>query len=387
MPIGSQYQSVRFTISVAQPLIEGGAHLYDLSVDAQQYQHSISAFGGFDTASFGVAQTIEQLQDWFENGLGRHITTYDDSLAVMWQGFVNEVTIRQAGLELTRGPLVEITNALAVVYSGIDTSTSPPTPGVRKKTATAIQSASQARWGVWPKVLSIAGATDDNAVQIRDSHLAEYSEPETNSAFSFAAGDVSLSVNCLGYMHTLRYPYNNTSVTGTQDASAKIKAILSAAPNNWISSDQSGIATNTLAVKAWENDDELAMSLIRGVTAMGDADENRWLFGIYEDRRAIYEAAPDVWEYRMQLNDGRRTIVNRTGGEVPPWSVRPGKWIFFADFLPGRISDATRLRDDPRMLFIEGVTYNMPNGLDLNGGKLRRLNQKLARLGLGGTSV
>src|SRR5690606_35944408 len=129
-----------------------------------------------------------------------------------------------------------------------------------------------------------------------------YSEPETNSAFSFAAGDVSLSVNCLGYMHSLRYPYNNTSVTGTQDASAKIKAILSAAPNNWISSDQSGIATNTLAVEAWENDDELAMSLIRGVTAMGDADENRWLFGIYEDRRAIYEAAPDVWEYRMQLN-------------------------------------------------------------------------------------
>lgn len=385
--MGSQYQSVRFTISVAQSLVDGGAHLFDLSVEAQSYSHSIMAFGGFDQASFGVAQTVDQLQDWFENGLGRHITTYDDSLTVMWQGFVNEVTIRQAGLELTRGPLVEIANDLRVVYSSIDTSTDPPTPGVRKKTAAAANQESQARWGVWPKVLSIAGATDENALQIRDSHLAEYREPETNSAFSSSESDVSLVVHCLGYYHTLRYPYNNTKLTGTQEASAKVQTILQANPNGWISSDMSGIRPNPLPVKAWENDDELAGNLIKGITAMGDADENRWLFGIYEDRRAVYEPAPDIWEYYVQLNDARRTIVNRTGGEVPPWSVRPGKWVFFADFLPGRISDIAQLRDDPRMLFIEGVTYNMPYGLDLNGGKMSRLNQKLARLGLGGTSV
>jgi hypothetical protein len=270
------------------------------------------------------------LQDWYEDGLGRVIQSYDDALQPMWEGFVNQVTIRQAGLELTRGPLVNVANRLFAIYSSIDTSTTPPTPGIRKTTGVVNHLESQARYGIWPKVLSLAGVTDPNAEQLRDTHLAEYAKPETRSSFAPSGEEITLSVECLGFVHALSYPYNQTSNSGTTTLSTKLQAILAADPNGWISSDMSHIATNTLAVGQWENDNHLALGLVKGLTALGDANDNRHLFGIYEERQAVYGPAPTDWEYEMRLSDPRQAIFNRTGGEVPAWAVRamqPLRWI------------------------------------------------------------
>ena len=387
MSIGSQQQSQQFTIGVFQPLPVGGAHLENLSVSAQQYSHTISAFGGFDTASFRLVDTLPVLQDWYEDGLGRVIQSYDDALQPMWEGFINQVTIRQAGLELTRGPLVNVANRLFAIYSSIDTSTTPPTPGIRKTTGTVNHAESQARYGIWPKILSVAGVTDPNAEQLRDTHLAEYAKPETRSSFAPSGEEITLNVECLGFVHALSYPYNQASNSGTTNLSSKLQAILAADPNSWISSDMSRIATNALAVGQWENDNHLALGLVKGLTALGDANDNRHLFGIYEERQAVYGPAPTDWEYEIRLSDPRQAIFNRTGGEVPAWAVRPGKWIFFSDFLPGRIADSTDLRDDPRMMFVESLDFRLPMGLHLVGGKVDQISQKLARFGLAGLSA
>lgn len=384
----SATQSRGITVAVHNPLLRGGASRFEVARELESYRHTVSAFGGFDTAQFSYMTTLGDMEDWFEDGLGRHIVVYDETLSVVWEGFVDMVTLRFAGLETKRGPLTQLVNRLAVVYSQVDTSTDPPTVGDRRRTAVTNDLDSQERWGIWPKVLSLAGVTDANALQLRDLHLGEYREPETSGRLSSESrGAVSVSVDCRGYIHMTDYPYRQTTVTGLIDASDKVSMILQADPNGLLGGDLTGIEANAVEVAAWENSDNLARSLLRGLAAMGNPAGGRRLFGVYEGRRALYRDMPDDWAYEMRLADPGRTIRNRVGGAVEPWSVQAGQWMMFSDLLPGRYDPLTDAHVDPRQLFIESVTYTLPFGLEVNGGKASRFNTLLARLGLGGTSV
>ena len=55
----------------------------------------------------------------------------------------------------------------------------------------------------------------------------------------------------------------------------------------------------------------------------------------------------------------------------------------FTDFLPGMVAP-TDLYEDPRAMFIEGVTFAAPGDLSVRGGNLETLPQVLAQLGLSG---
>lgn len=385
--IGSRQQSMGLTLSINQPLVLGGEHLFDLRDSVDRFGQTLQAFGGFERASFSLAEHDAVMFDWFENGLGRHIVARDERLETTWEGFVNEISISQGGLQLTRGPLTGITNRVQAAYSAIDATTDPPTLGIRKKTSTVEDANSQAFYGIWPVVLSLAGVTDDNADVLRDTRLAEYAYPETTSSFSRSGGVASLRIEALGYMSALGYPYNYTAAGGTVALSTQLQRVIQADPNGWISTDFGNVASNSMAVSQWQNDDALAKSLIKGLTAMGDAAATRYLFGIYDDRKAYYGPMPTDWAYEMRLSDPRRVIRNKAGGEVQPWAIRPGQWIFFSDFLSGRIDEAsTDLRHDPRMVFIETVGFDMPDVLLINGGKVGTLAQKLAQFGLSGSA-
>lgn len=387
MTTGSAYQGRMFTLAYGGPLAQSGAWLGELSFSVADYAHTIDVFGGFKQASIRLSVNATEIEEWLEEGIGRTIEVYDDATSRVWEGFVNRLSLRSGGLEVTRGPLIDVANRLFAIYSTIDTSTTPPTPGERKITATVNDTASQGRYGIWPKVLSLAGATDASADQLRDTYLAEHKDPETTSNFAPPGSEPTLSLDCLGYVYALGYPYNQTAATGTVDVDAKMRAILAADPNGWISTDYGRIAANTLAISQWENDNLTASALLKGLTAMGDAADNRYLFGIYEGRRAEYRRVSSTIDYTMELRDPSGAIRDAAGGEVSPWLVRPGTWMFFADFLPGRELDESDLRSDPRLLFVETVTFQAPGGIQLAGGKVGTLSQRLAQLGLAGLSA
>lgn len=384
----SHWASAGFTLNIYQPLPQGGAFLTELSISAQDWRHTISAFGGFDVAEFTLVDTLPVLEEWLEQGIGRGITAYDEAGEVMWDGFVDSVSLRVAGLEVTRGPLTEVANRVNVIYSAIDTSTNPPTPGERKQTGTLNDLESWARYGVWPVNVSVAGVTDTNANILRSTYLAERKHPATTSHFIGGSEPPMLRVRCLGWIHTLTYPYNQTASSGTINLSTKIQNILSAQLNSgWISTDYSRITTNTLGVPSYENNDQTALALIKGLVAMGDVNARRYLFGIYDRRQAVYEPASSTVDYEMRLGDPGQMILDPAGAEVYPWRVRPGRWIFFSDFLPGRAPTPDKFREDPRMLFIESVTFALPHGVQLQGGRAETFSQKLAQFGLAGASA
>lgn len=389
--IGSNFSSQNFTIAYFERLPKGGNWRGNLDVSIQDWRHTINAFGGFDTASFSLAESQIALDEWVQDGLFRPIVVYDNFLDSVWEGFVDSINVNQAGLSITLGPVTDISNRVFAIYSGVDTSVYPPQIGVRKKTPTINSASSQSDWGIWHKILSLAGVTDANADQLVSMHIQERGHPEISSNFSFSNEEISLTINCVGWHRTLTYPYNYTTPgTGTITISDRIKAVLNAHLNpGWISSDHSEIASNTSAVPLYENDDQLANEHIRGVTAMGDANNIRHYFGIYSNRKPVYGPGSSEVDYTIEISDPKRLILDSGGSIVSPWRIRPGKWIFFSDFLPGLGPTFSDLHRDPRMLRIESVQFDMrtPYAVQFSGGLSSKYDMRSARLGLRGTEV
>lgn len=391
MSAKTKEQSRGFSIDYYQRLNLGGGWLDSLDVKIQNWRHTISAFGGYDTAEFDLIDSPEVVNDWIMNGLARPIIVRDETLSVMWEGFVDSITLTQGGLNVVVGPVTGVANRVYAIYSGVDTSVYPPIIGVRKRTATINSLESQAIWGIWPFILSLAGVTNANADQLLDMYMQEHDHPEVNSTFSFGGDKISVSIQCKGWQYTLKYPYTDTTVSGTIALSTRLKGVLTAQVNaGWVSLNYNRIQTNTTLVKAYEEDDRPAIEHIRGLTAMGDASNNRWLFGIYENRQAVYEPASMVIDYRMNIADPTSGILDSSDATVPTWRLRPGKWVFFQDFMPGMGAvDKNNLHMDHRMLQIESVQFDIrvPTEIQFNGGTTSKYEARSAKLGLRGTDV
>ncbi len=122
---------------------------------------------------------------------------------------------------------------------------------------------------------------------------------------------------------------------------------------------------------------------------MGDASLIRYMFGIYEDRKAVYEPVSSQIDYTLQLGDPKKQLFDSGGSLIAPWKIRPGKWIFFSDFIPGLGSPFEEFHRDPRMLRVETVNFDMrtPFAVEFAGGISSAYEQQSARLGLRGTEV
>lgn len=386
----SVYSSDGFSVSYYDRLPRGGAWLGDFDIALQDWRHSIVAFGGFDTASFELSETVPIMEDWIQNGLFRPVVVKDNYLSTTWEGFVNSITINQAGLSVTHGPVTSIANRVKAIYSGIDTSVYPPQIGVRKQTPTFNNTVSQEEWGIWWEILSLAGVSDNNADQLVQLYLNEHGHPEINSNFNFSGEEISLTINLIGWYNVLKYPFNYTSNSGLVEISTRLQQVLAASPNSgWISTDYSGIVENTTEVPQYENDDQLALEHLRGLTVMGDSTFKRHILGVYEDRKVIYGPVSDQIDYTIELGDPHRRVFDASNSVVAPWRIRPGSWIFFNDFIPGLGSPYDDFTTDPRMLRVETVQFDMrtPFAVQFTGGTSSLYEQRSARLGLRGMEV
>jgi len=358
-----------------------GAGLLDIYTDrAISYTHTIDALGGYKSADFMLVGEQDELEDWFENGLLREIVVYDEAGAVVWEGFVNSVALMLGGRAVERGPVLDMANRVRMVYSTIDTTVTPPVTGMRVRGAYVNEADSQARYGILTEIFSTSGVSQSNADDLRDAFLAEMAWPETSESLSLTPTQSSVTVHCVGYGELLKKAVYNSTTTGSGTLTSKLTAAVSAEPNGWIVVDAANIAANALSVPLYDDNDRRALDVIKGLVAMGDASSNRYLFGVYAGRQAYYQQAPSAYAYEYSINENE---LRTYGGEtIAPWNVLPGRWLYYPDFLVGY--NAPSLRRDPRSVFIESVTYTAPMGITITGGKVSKLSQKLARLGLGG---
>lgn len=351
------------------------------------YSHEVRSIGGYFSARITISASKKKVEDWIDYGLGRHIVVYSPSLVVIWEGFVNSIKASLGPLEFTIGPLLDIKNRVAVTYSTVDTSVTPPAIGARVTTSTANNTTSQARYGIIGANHSTDGDTATGAAQLRDMLVNDPNRayPPTSRDSNLSGGGASVELECAGYWHWLNvYNYANTAGAGDVNLSTKIQSVLAANPNGLFSTDYSMITTNTTQRPAYEDGNRTAEAILKDLNSKGDSSFNSYTMGFYAGRRFYYQPAPAEIAYQQRIT-GNRGIVNKLDLVTRPWDVLGARWIFYPDFLIGRFPPITgaNLGTDPRAGFIETVGFRAPYEVSVNGVKLNTLDQVLARRGLG----
>lgn len=395
MTTPSTFKATGISIQVWQPSIDtttplytprGGLVFASLEDIVDTYNHEILADGGWWSASISMSLSIQESEDWFENGLNRHVEVYNPSFELIWAGFVNQVTISAGTLTAVRGPLLDITNRVLVVYTPIlDATTAPPLEGSETVTALANDTASQASFGILEDVVSggklLDDGTTDDATQLRDVYITENKDPQTSEDLDFSSGGTAtVQLDLLGYVHRFSKWIYEDVTAATVQIDTKLQLVLAADPNGMFSTDYSQIGTNNALTSRYENDNRMAWDVLGEEVALGDVANNRYTLGVYGNERITYAATPTTPAYQHDILDqAMRVETYGDAATVDPWDVLPARWMFLYSFLPGRGQPAA-LRTDPRFLFIESVRFTAPNAVQVSGQKFSRIPQMLARL-------
>jgi len=376
------YEQTGLAIKVESPIAQGQAFVRML-YDYTSYSHLVSAFGGYDEAQIEFPVDLNQAGDWVDYGIGRVITVLDEAQQVVWEGLVNVVGLQYAGRNLQIGPFFEIANRTYVVYSPVITGQIPPIVGDTTLSAAVNSSRSQSLYGIMQKILNGGQRTDGEAIVLQTSYITENAYPRRNETLAVSGTELKITLQCVGFYRYLNnYYYSNTG-TGSQAVSARIIAILAAEPNTIFNASTRFISSNALTTPSYANYTNSAMDLVKTIVANGDASFNKWTFGIYANRQAVYAAIPTAHDYTYSLSQGVNSLSsNMPGMVVRPWALLPARFLLYTDFVLGK--RAASIWADSNYIFIEQVRYTAPFDFSLTGGRASTFPQKIAQLGLGG---
>lgn len=399
MTTPSEFSSMGLSINIYRPsiIITAGAPnvatynprdslAEDLADRVISYTHSEGVIGGFDTASFSFRAEPTELEIWWDVGLGLHVETTDEAGMIVWEGYVDAVRIDYGGASLVRGPLTDLHNQVGVVYQVEDNTTSPPLGNANRLLWPIENIISERLYGILPGQINVSSTSGALAQVIGNAWLAENAFPRATESISLSGGnrEPSITLECKGYWYLMRWSYYSTTA-GTWDASVKLAAILDgdATCNNLFASANATITDNTLQVPIYSADWAEAKSQITTVVSAGDATGTRYIFKVGPGRHCTYEPMSTAPAYRQALHAEVQAIETIDGDNLPPWEIKSGKWLYYLDWMPGRMPLPT-LRMDSRYAFIERVTYTAPWEVSIEGGRTDRTDQMLAVLGLKG---
>lgn len=386
MTTPSHRQSLGLSLTFSDPLVKTDrSNLVQSLRKINAYAQESRLIGGYYSADIQFTASEETINDWTQSGINRHIETTNPNLVKIWEGFVNQIEVVFGENTYSIGPLVDIGNKVRVDYSAIDYSVYPPTFGIQTYTDYASNATSQGLYGIWEKIQSISGATDTEAQQIRDTYVNDplLAFPPVSSRLTLeGSNQPTITLKCLGYWHYLKAYYYTNNATGQIDISQQIQDVLAADVNSVFSTDYSKITSNMVQVTDGIAQEVIAEGLMKRLNSIGDASDNAYAIGFYNDRVLYYEVLPTTVAY--QKRRGKR-ITDNLGGIIQPWDVKPARWLFQPDMLVGRHPPITAetLGNDPRAILIDTVKYSTPYGLNITGKKFSQLDQMLAKNGLG----
>lgn len=364
---------------------DGAVGLVDdrLASKVNSYSHKISANNGFDEANFDVVSSLDYMLEWLFNGIGRDITVYSPSGEVIWNGFVDELSLTLDTLTISVGPLLGITNQCQVVFQTKTYNTNPPVGGQKGRTGFAANNTSVAQYGIFMQVVNGGEGAFTEMESLRDAYISESAFPRTSRAInSSSSSEPVLQVKCKGYVHILtRSIYFELTDVGTETPTQRIINVLTDEPNGlFITPADQIIVNGSITVGQFANDNDVSYNIIKDAVSRGDSAGNRYTFGIYKDRMAEYQVAHSHITYFYSI--ATNTYIDTAGGVVPPWAIVPARWIKVLD---SPTPSKPNVRQDPSSIYAESVTFTAPNQLAVVGGLVDSISQKFAQKGIGGS--
>lgn len=331
--------------------------VFQRRVIALNYNHSIAAQGGYDTASCDIAVRSQgEGQDYLNNYLGCFVQAFaDNPVEPIWEGLINRITFNVGTVSYSIG-MDELANRVGVTFTGAANALAQ---GVL-----ADNTASQNMYGV--KMDQIEFGPDTSAAtqrgRLRDTILAQRSFPQTS--ITQGGGQTNLvHLECIGIFHTLEWEYTFTAAPVATNAVSDVRmtgTLLPALSNGatfFDNTDFSQISANPMTVPIqarmsyWDKFLQIAES--------GDA-ANYWIVGItptnWQTKKRVmyYKQANAATEYTARQADGLR-VRNLYGRLVEPWTVKPDRAILVTDVLVGFNSAVTT---DPRLTYIFNIQYD-----------------------------
>lgn len=399
----SAYRNYSITVALFQPLVTGGDYIRTLDNELSSYSHTISSAGGFTSASISINISPNDIDDWILHGLGRHIVAYGTGGEIIWEGFVDNISINLGNDTIERGRLTEICNRCMITYTPVTvvTESEQKVSGTTTNTDVEDNVTSQEKYGIWEQVVSggsIVGVGDDVQEQLLDIYakarymralyLEENSEPETNHnpiVGVNSGGNITMTLDCKGYIEWFNYIYNYTPENDADEQveiSEKISLIIIDDPNNIISRIIANLEYNGMIISKGEDKDRTAKEIIEEAVSIGDINSQPWMFGIYENRVPFYNPISTTTDYMYYVSSQMQKLVSyETSSEIMPWNARPGKLLFLPDTVSGSFPESDN-RSDPRMMVVEEINFTAPDTLNISGKKIRKFDQLLASQGL-----
>lgn len=373
----------------SKPLWQGNTFLdyrdEDLVERASSYQHRIVSLGGYDNASLVLSERTKVANDWLLNGLGRHIETLEPSGDIIWEGFVNQITVTRGGATYTVGPLLDIANEVKAIYRKVNTATTIPLIPVNTESAWITATASAARFGTHRRIINKGEMSETEMDQAVQLYLNEHRRMPMKQMISLKSQKApSTKIDILGYWHMLGYPYDNPTGTGDSTITNKLGDILDADPNSLFSAANSSRDNNATAVQDYEGSAREAKSLITTLVATSDSGFDRYKAGIYAGRKFFYEEVPALSyteppSYNYDDEEPYNPLMDSDMSPLEPWDLKPGFWLHNMGFDIG-VNFETQLSDDTyQNIFLESVTYSMPGDVQVNGGKILGLDARISR--------
>lgn len=352
------------------------------------YSHEIAADGGYMSAQLSFPARREEIAEWLEYSVGKEFAVYNEGQQICWLGVIDNVDASIGGVSFNSGSLSDVANRVAVAYRrqsynipGIDIG------GDERVTDFANDTDSQAFFGILSALLNGGESSASNAESLRGAFLNELAQLRPTQTYNYQSNlDVSVRLNCIGYYSLLDRFFYEATGGGTVDADEKIRDVLSSDPNALFDNTSPDIDTNTYQVRVNEDGQGSGLSAIRATTVLGDSSNNRWIAGALHNRRFFFRSVPTTPELMVMLSDAGALLRTTYGGVVHPWNATPGKWLVIPDISLSRVFpfNSTTTVLDRRPIFVESVQYTAPYGLQVGGGRASSINQRLAKLGLGG---
>lgn len=345
------------------------------------YQHEKHALGGYWSASFNVlGLTDSDVRLWAESAIGSHVSVQSVS-GIVWEGVVDSLVITLENSTITIGSLMSISNRVSIKFQDIEAPFNLPVGGTYNATAWIQDSGSVLQYGALESVLS-AGQTDTTAAASAANTYLDYNSwPIYDRQFTQQGGQQrGIVVNCVGYSRIMeRRYYDNPGATGLVDISAKIADIISNA--DFV--DSSSIASNTLQTYDEERELPTLLAAIQNLVSLGDASFNRYVFGMYANRKAIYRAVSSSPIYTV--NSRGELLYPDNATPVDLANVDPGVRLAYSDIFSNQLPYGTNsLQGVDVNPIIETVSYTHPGSLSVTTGRTSRLEAIFAAYGLSG---
>jgi len=338
-------------------LYDGDLSLINITSMALDWKRSIRAAGGYWLGSFSLSSESmrrDELIWWYNHYLGKRIV--EESVGILsWEGLIYEMSLTLDGIQYRRTLDKEwFHNKVKVFYRDA---------GVQASTGWAENTDSSDEYGEIQYIDTISEAVAAAATALRDTRLADFAFPRSRMVGGLEFGGQprewaadNLQITVAGYVATMNWRYRESSIAATA-ASTAIADLVD--DSEFVLAGV--IDTNSMNVDMDCTTPQRLWDAIEDIISQGDASGNRWVGGVYQDRKFNYNQAATEVEYYIRNG----ILMDRGGSRVIPSLLKPDFIVRNVNAPSGGTPIGGNMWDDPRNAWITEVEFVAPDGLVL----------------------